>query len=108
MSEEIKKIYTPQKRGTVSDIIVTPSVKHLMDDALSIISTEIMQFKSIVNKGKSLDMRQAKILQGYIKSLVELSRESREHADDKDFANMTDEELIKMVESLKAKQKTKE
>lgn len=104
MSEDNgKKIYMPARRGEISDLVVRPSVPHLIDDALSIISTEILQFKNIVNRGKSLDLKQAKVLQGYIRALVELSEEARKRDDETDLSNMSDEDLIKMVETLKAK-----
>jgi hypothetical protein len=80
-------------------------VQDLLDDALSVVSYEIIRLKQKVMKDpiKGLDLRESKILQGYVKSLVDLSREERERASDADFTNMTDDELMQLVENLKQK-----
>ena len=74
-----------------------------MHDALLIISQEIVNYRNQIAKGKGLDPKQARVLQGYIQSLVSLSKEAREHTDDQDLANMSDEELINLVETIKSK-----
>jgi hypothetical protein len=79
----------------------------MLDDALSVVNSEIIRFKYKVQtnptENKGLTPNEARMLQGYIKSLVDLSKEARERADEMDLANMTDEELIDMVEILKKK-----
>ena len=106
MSEEYKgtRILVP-RRSQISRPVLAPSVQNLLDDALSVVSYEIIRLKQKVMKDitKGLDSREARTLQGYIKSLVELSREERERSDEADYANMTDEELIKLVDNLRQK-----
>jgi len=80
--------------------IMQPNVDDLIDDATNIIAMEVAKFSSKVNKGQSLSLPESRILQGYIKSLVELSKESRERFNDKDLAKMSDEELAQMLETL--------
>lgn len=110
MSEDYKpkRIIVPQRRGQISEIIVTPSISTVLDEAVSIITTEILNYKNMVNKGKGLDQKQARILQGHIKCLVDLSKESREHDNERDLANMSDEELATLVETLRDKRKKEE
>lgn len=95
---------SPVKAKEITDvsIILAPTVNTLTSDALSIIQTEIARYKHKSNAGK-LDQADHRIIQGYLKSLAELDRISRGHADDMDLANATDEELLKMVEALKSK-----
>lgn len=77
--------------------IAFPSVDSMVADALQVVQTEILKFKSKVHQGRSLDVKEAKILQGYIKSLVELSREDRERARDADLSDVSDEELVRLL-----------
>ena len=80
-----------------SNPIVWPSVDNLMADALTVVQTEILKFKTKVTSGRSLDSREAKTLQGYIKSLVELSREDRERMKDEDLSKLSTEELVALL-----------
>ncbi len=79
--------------------LIWPNVDSLMSDALQVIQTEIIKFKTKVQQGRSLDSREAKTLQGYIKSLVELSREDRERLKGEDLSKLTTEELIALLGS---------
>lgn len=97
----------PQHRIHDANIVVTPSISTLLEDALSVISSEILRFKHKSGQGKALDLAESRVLQGYIKSLTELAKESREREDDMDLANATDEELLKLVEQMKSKKETK-
>lgn len=87
MSDEFKK----------SNPILWPSVDAMIADALSVVQTEIAKYKSKVAQGRSLDSREAKTMQGYIKSLVELSREDRERSTAEDLSNLSTEELAALI-----------
>jgi hypothetical protein len=92
-----------KKRLAIASPVLAPSVQNLLDDALSVVSYEIIRLKQKVlhNPTTGLDLKESRILQGYVKSLVELSREERERASDADLANMSDDELLSLVENLK-------
>jgi len=92
----------------VSDvtIVLAPTINTLTSDALSIIQTEIARYKHKSNAGK-LDQADHRIIQGYLKSLSELDKSNRAREDDMDLANASDDELLKLVESLKAKKEPK-
>lgn len=94
-------IIMPRKRGATGSILI-PSVPDLLDDGLSILATEITNYKMLARQ-RRLDSKEARILQGYLQALVSMSKESREHDDDRDLANMTDEELIDLVETIREK-----
>jgi hypothetical protein len=82
-----------------------PDVQTLVRDALSIVADEVMRFKKKSNSGKNLDLSESRVLQGYIKCLVELSKESRERADSQDLANLSNDELLKLVDQLRGQAK---
>lgn len=88
-----------------SELVVLPGVEHLLLDALSIIETELVRFKYTVNTGKSLNTAEAKTLQGYIRSLVDLSREGRERAKQEDPSKLSNEELVALMQQLVAPKK---
>lgn len=108
MSEQKPKriiLGPPPPRPVEANIVVSPSVGTLLEDALSVIASEILRFKHKSGQGKSLDLAEARVLQGYIRSLTDLAKEAREREEDMDLANATDEELLKMVEQMKSKKK---
>lgn len=80
-----------------SNPLLWPSVDSMMADALSVIQLEITKYKTKVAQGRSLDSREAKTLQGYIKSLVELSREDRERLKEQDLSALSTEELLALL-----------
>jgi len=79
--------------------IILPNVDAMLEDALSILRTEIVQFKTKVQQGRALNPVEAKILQGYIKSLVDLSKEERDRAKDADLGDMTMDQLMELIQS---------
>lgn len=88
-------------------VIIVPSAENLLTEALGLIQTEILQFRHKVNGGKPLQLNEARVLQGYIKSLVELSKEARERAKSEDLSKMSTEELIDLLQTLISAQKSK-
>ena len=51
-------------------------------------------------KIKGLNSSEARMLTGYIKSLVDLSKEARERSDEADLANMSDDEIKNLVNKM--------
>jgi hypothetical protein len=83
------------------DVIKVPAVENMLDDALTVIALELAKYKRNVHVGRSLDLKEARVLQGYVKALVELSKENRERAKDEDGSELSDVELMKeMIKSL--------
>lgn len=76
---------------------ILPNVQDLLNDALEIVQMEITKIRTKVRRGQSLDSRETKMLQGYIKSLVELSKEDRERMRDLDLSDLSDEELLALA-----------
>ena len=90
-----KRIILPKKLPQASGTILIPSIDQLLTDALAIMGNEMARMRSKSNKPTgSLGPQDAKILQGYIKSIVELSKESRERDRGDDLSDMEDGELI--------------
>lgn len=87
-----------------SSIVSVPQADTLIADALHIIQTEMVQFASKHRSGKSLSLAEARVLQGYIKSLTDLSKESRERAKADDLSGMSNEEMVKAMTSLMSPQ----
>jgi hypothetical protein len=77
--------------------ILVPSVEGMISDALDTIQTEIARYKAKVERGIPLNPIEAKVMQGYIKSLVELSKEERERAKEADLSDLTLEQLVELT-----------
>lgn len=89
-----------------NDVIITPGVNNVLSDALNVISTEVARFSGKVRNGKPLEEREARTLQGYVRALVELSREERERAKTEDLSRLTTEELAALVGISETEKKT--
>lgn len=78
-------------------MLVMPNIDGMISDALSILQTEILRMKTKSMQGRPLDPLEAKLLQGYIRSLSELAKEDRERAKDVDLTALTTEELVALL-----------
>jgi hypothetical protein len=101
MDDQFKRrIIPPKSKIEASNIVLMPNVQSLLSDALMVIQTEVARFSGKARKGISLDLREARVLQGYIKALVELSKEAREREKNTDLSEMTPEELLELANAL--------
>lgn len=99
---------SPRKIIPKATILQSPEPDRLIADILNIFQNEITQIaersrRGIAN-GKSLESADARILQGYAKMLVELSKEDRERRKSDDLKDMPEEEFLKLASEFMAKQ----
>lgn len=80
-----------------NDAIITPAVNNVLADALNVISTEVARFSGKVRNGKPLEEKEARTLQGYVRALVDLSKEERERSKQEDLSKLSTEELAALV-----------
>lgn len=102
-----RKIIVPQSsRPNLVSVTRVNSVSSMLDGALSVLGEQLDKI-ALKSRSSTFTEKEARVLQGYIKSLVELSKEERERekADklNEELANMTDAELLEL-----AKQKLEE
>lgn len=98
-----RRIILPEKKKQAepSELSLMPGAEHLLEDALSIIQTEILQYKFKTQKSNvRLNPSEARIVQGYIKALTDILKEKREREEEEDFSSLSDEELLNLVENL--------
>jgi hypothetical protein len=109
MSEDQNNI--PKRRLVVSKpqvpavLGVQVDVQGLLNEALSILQTEISSIKQSTKGGRRLTLAEGRVLNSYIKSLTEMSKEIRGRDDDADLANLSDEQLLELVGNLTNKPK---
>lgn len=77
--------------------IILANVDAMLEDGLQILEQELLRYKTKATRGTGLNPMEAKTLQGYIKSLVDLSREERERSKSADLGDATIEELLTML-----------
>ena len=80
--------------------IVIPSVDTILNDAMTIISSELAHYRGKVRQGHTLEASEARIVREYVKALVELSKEAREAARSEDLSKLTNEELLQLAMEL--------
>ena len=103
MSNDAKKrIIIPGKRPQIdeSNISYDSNSESLLNDAMCVIASELAKFRSMTTRGLSLDLKQSRVLQGYVKCLVDVAKETRERAKKEDLSDLSDEDLLELVKGL--------
>ena len=110
MSREKRRIVLPTKKQqlTSSDVQVVPKAEALMNDSYSIIQTELAYYRDKVQRGSVLSMKEARIVQNYLETLIKLSREQREQERHDDLSDLTDAQLMKLAAEMIEEQKKEE
>jgi hypothetical protein len=99
--QKSKKIILPPKSKTPSykksDIVLLPELEAVLTDAASIVSTELAKLRRRSEIGSTpMDNESARVLQGYIKSAIDLSKENRERDKESNTDNLSDTEVLNM------------
>ena len=103
MSDEKPKriILPPKKRSvTLESSSIIPATELLLHDAKAIIGAELAHYRSKAVRGVTLDPKEARIVQGYLESLVKIQREEREIAETQDLSALSDTELMHLAKRV--------
>jgi hypothetical protein len=86
----------PKRRIVPSGVKVSkaPQLTSIINDALSIIGSELAMYSKKTSKGIALDLKEARIVSSYMDSLVKMSREAREAQKPEHLEHLSDEELM--------------
>ena len=97
-----KRILFPPKKKTVTleTSSVIPATELLLHDAKAIIGAELAHYRSKAVRGVTLDPKEARIVQGYLESLVKIQREEREIAETQDLSALSDVELMHLAKRV--------
>jgi hypothetical protein len=97
-----KRIILPRKKRTVTleTSSVIPATELLLHDAKAIIGAELAHYRSKAVRGVTLDPKEARIVQGYLESLVKIQREEREIAETQDLSALSDSELMHLAKRV--------
>ena len=97
-----KRIIIDSKKNQVKaeKVTIMPTVDSLVDDALQIIAADLAYYRSKTSRGANLDLKEARVINNYADSLVKLKREMREASKADDFSNLSDAELLAIVNKL--------
>lgn len=96
-----KKIIIPKPGQMIhsGNVLVMPSLDQIIAEALNTVSGEVTKL-SLKSRMSSLDNNEHRILQGYVKNLIEVNKELREQDKNKDLEDLTDTELLDMILDL--------
>ena len=100
--KEPKRIILPPKKRTVTleSSSIIPATEMLLHDAKAIIGAELAHYRSKAVRGVTLDPKEARIVQGYLESLVKIQREEREIAETQDLSTLSDVELLHLAKRV--------
>jgi hypothetical protein len=90
------------KGGAAHLVSRVTNTSSMLDGALKVLA-EQLDHLAVKSRFNNFDEKEAKILQGYIRSLVELSKEEREREKSTDLSNLTLEQLIEAATNLQQK-----
>ena len=107
---EPRRIILPPKKRKVSleTSSIIPATELLLHDAKAIIGAELAHYRSKAVRGVTLDPKEARIVQGYLESLVKIQREEREVSETQDLSNLSDTELLHLAKRVLAANNNKE
>ena len=99
---EPRRIILPPKKRKVSleTSSIIPATELLLHDAKAIIGAELAHYRSKAVRGVTLDPKEARIVQGYLESLVKIQREEREIAETQDLSALSDTELMHLAKRV--------
>lgn len=94
-----RKLTLPPQRKTPDikprEVVLLPELQAVLDDAAATVSLELAKLRRRSQTGSApMDLETARVLQGYVKSAVDLSREYRERDKLEDHDGLSDEELL--------------
>ena len=97
-----KRILLPPKKRPISleTSSVIPATELLLHDAKAIIGAELAHYRSKAVRGVTLDPKEARIVQGYLQSLVKIQREEREMSEAQDLSSLSDSELMHLAKRV--------
>ena len=97
-----KRILLPPKKRPISleTSSVIPATELLLHDAKAIIGAELAHYRSKAVRGVTLDPKEARIVQGYLESLVKIQREEREMSEAQDLSSLSDSELMHLAKRV--------
>ena len=100
--KKTKRIILPPKKKTVTleTSSIIPATELLLHDAKAIIGAELAHYRSKAVRGVTLDPKEARIVQGYLESLVKIQREEREIAETQDLSALSDTELMHLAKRV--------
>jgi len=99
-----RRIILPRAKESIT---VVNNTDALLNDAKMIIAAELAKYRSKALKGVSLDLKEARVVQGYLDSLTKLQKEEREHSRAQDLSNLSDEELMQLAAQVLGSTKPK-
>lgn len=80
--------------GGKPSLLTAPLADTLIADALLIIQSEMVKFSKTAKSGQHLTAEEGRLLNGYIKSLTELSKEQREQDKQAKLGDMSTAEIL--------------
>ena len=90
-----RRIVMPKREEAKVQVINDTDL--LLNDAKIIIAAELAKYRAKTSRGVSLDLKEARVIQGYLDSLTKLQKEEREQARASDLSNLSDEELKQLA-----------
>jgi hypothetical protein len=106
MSNNNNKKIVPNQFRSSKSIIMVPNTQTLLDQALSMVGMELARLQKSSDENGGLDTFQAKSLTQYIKCIVDVQKENREHDKHNEGADdLTAEEMLQHIKKIAAAEK---
>ena len=96
-----RKIILPKRnQPKIQTMSVIPAADILLHDAKCIVASELARYRKKTADGVSLDLKEARVVTGYLESLIRLNKEEREASKGEDLSDMSLQELSELLRSM--------
>lgn len=93
-----KIVNKPRFKPEVIEVHEAPDIEQMVKDGMAIISYELSQYRRKTEKGKQLDLKEARVVTSYVEVLTKLAKEARESKRPEALENLTTEQLIELAQ----------
>lgn len=97
--ESKRRITLPERKAAAEVKIglddITP--ESVLRDALNTAAIEVARYRVKVGRGQALDLKEARIVQGWIKSMTDVMKEVREQEKSSKLEDLSNEELLALA-----------
>lgn len=95
-----RRLIIPDTTKKSKELLADISAESVLDAALTIAATEVTRYQTKVAKGQSLDLKEARVIHGWIDSMLSVLREQREQTRAAKLENMSDEEMYALARKV--------
>lgn len=94
------RLIMPEIRAKAELKLTEISAESVLDDALNTAAIEVTRYRTKVARGDMLDLKEARVVHGWISAMLDIMREQREQVRAANFEKLSDEEMYTLARKV--------